>query len=95
MSQRAFAKFLRVGEASVKRWEAGLIQDEANDQLIRLRTNLEAARRNVSELEQRSEPFVTVWTSEITVPLLRQPPRGVEWASSCRDRRCVHTAPIH
>ena len=82
MSQRAFAKFLRVGEASVKRWEAGLIQDEANDQLIRLRTDLEAARRNVSELEQRSEPFVTVWTSEITVPLLRQPPRGVEWASS-------------
>jgi len=44
MSQRAFAKFLKVGEASVKRWEAGLIQDEANDQLIRLRTDLETAR---------------------------------------------------
>ena len=65
MSRRAFAKFLRVGEASVKRSEAGMIQDEANDQLIRLRTDLEAAHRSVSELEQRSEPFVTVWTSEL------------------------------
>lgn len=53
LSQRVFARFLKVGVASVKRWEAGLIQDEAHDQLIRLRTDLEAARRNVRELEQR------------------------------------------
>jgi hypothetical protein len=30
-----------------------LIQDEANDRLIRLRTDLEAARHNVRALEQR------------------------------------------
>ena len=68
MSQRDFAKFLRVGEASVKRWEAGLFQDEANDQLIRLRTDLEAARRNVSELEQRTEPFVTAGIRRLLFP---------------------------
>lgn len=53
LSQRAFARFLKVGVASVKRWESGLIQDEAHDQWIRLRTDLEAARRNVRELEQK------------------------------------------
>lgn len=51
LSLRKFAEFVGVGLASVKRWEAGLIQDEAHDQLIRLRTNLDAARRNVRELE--------------------------------------------
>ena len=51
MSLRKFAKFVGVGLASVKRWEAGLIQDEAHDQLIRLRTDLYAARQNVKELE--------------------------------------------
>jgi putative zinc finger/helix-turn-helix YgiT family protein len=50
-SQRDFAAFLKVSIASIKRWESGLIQDEAHDQLIRLRTDLEAARQNVSELE--------------------------------------------
>ena len=52
LSQRAFARFLKVGVASVKRWESGLIQDEAHDQLIRLRTDLRVARRNTRELEQ-------------------------------------------
>lgn len=51
LSLRKFAEFVGVGLASVKRWEAGLIQDEAHDQLIRLRTDLNAARRNVRELE--------------------------------------------
>ncbi len=53
MSLRRFAEFVGVGVASVKRWEAGLIQDEAHDQLIRLRTDLYAARQNVRELEAR------------------------------------------
>ena len=35
MSFRAFAKYLKVGEASPKRWEAGLVQDAAMDELIR------------------------------------------------------------
>lgn len=37
MSQREFAHFLSVGEASVKRWETWLVQERANDQLIRLK----------------------------------------------------------
>jgi putative zinc finger/helix-turn-helix YgiT family protein len=53
MSQRDFAEFLGVGVASVKRWEAGLIQDQAMDKLIRLATDLGAARNNVKQLEGR------------------------------------------
>lgn len=54
MSQRAFAGYLGVGSASVKRWEAGLIQDAAMDTLIRLKTDLRAARHNVREVERRT-----------------------------------------
>jgi len=53
MSFRAFAKYLRVGEASPKRWEAGLVQDEAMDELIRLKADLPSARNNVRQLESR------------------------------------------
>lgn len=37
MNQVQFAKFLSVGEASVKRWETWLVQDRSSDQLIRLK----------------------------------------------------------
>ena len=37
MSQREFAAFLGVGEASVKRWETWLVQEKGNDQLIRVK----------------------------------------------------------
>ena len=37
MNQLEFAKFLRVGEASVKRWETWQIQDPSSDELIRLK----------------------------------------------------------
>lgn len=50
-SQAQFARYLKVGIASVKRWEAGLIQDQALDELIRLKTDREYARRNVYEIE--------------------------------------------
>ena len=53
MSQREFAEFLGAGVASVKRWEAGLIQDLAMDKLIRVGTDPQAARNNVKQLEQR------------------------------------------
>jgi len=39
MSQAAFAKHLRVGAASVKRWEMGKVQDASSDELIRLKTD--------------------------------------------------------
>ncbi len=53
MSFREFAKYLRVSEASPKRWEAGLVQDEAMDELIRLKADLGAARKNVAGLRRR------------------------------------------
>jgi hypothetical protein len=37
MTQRQFAEFLRVGEASVKRWETWLVQDASSDELIRVK----------------------------------------------------------
>ena len=51
MSQQAFAEHLGVGSASVKRWEAGQVQDRAMDELIRLKTDPEAARNNLRALE--------------------------------------------
>ncbi len=51
MSQQDFADYLGVGIASVKRWEAGQIQDRAMDELIRLKTDPEAARTNLRALE--------------------------------------------
>jgi putative zinc finger/helix-turn-helix YgiT family protein len=39
MSQREFAAFLRVGEASVKRWEAWQVQDASSDELIRIKSD--------------------------------------------------------
>lgn len=91
MSQRAFAKFLRVGEASVKRWEAGLIQDEAYDQLIRLRTDLEAARENVVILErQMGLRGSNVWTGE--VPLPRMQPTRFIWSGTSANSKEIEIA---
>jgi putative zinc finger/helix-turn-helix YgiT family protein len=45
MSQRAFATFLKVGEASVKRWELGLVQEPVYDE--RIRTHCAAARSGI------------------------------------------------
>lgn len=46
MSQRAFANYLGVGEASIKRWELGAIQDEVFDRYIRLKTDPKEASAN-------------------------------------------------
>jgi putative zinc finger/helix-turn-helix YgiT family protein len=51
MSQQAFADYLGVGPASIKRWESGQIQDRAMDELIRLKTDPKAARNNLRALE--------------------------------------------
>ncbi|MCC6586731.1 MAG: helix-turn-helix domain-containing protein [Bryobacterales bacterium] len=60
MSQAAFAQYLCVGVASVKRWELGLVQDHAMDELIRVKTDVGRARRNVAELEARKDDKITV-----------------------------------
>ena len=50
MSQLEFAEYVGVGPASVKRWECGQIQDKAMDELIRLKTDLNAALRNAHQV---------------------------------------------
>ncbi len=49
MSQRDFATFLGVGEASVKRWETWLVQEKSSDQLIRLKSQKELSKRPAGE----------------------------------------------
>jgi putative zinc finger/helix-turn-helix YgiT family protein len=46
MSQRRFASYLGVGEASIKRWELGKVQDKAMDELVRLKTQAAYAAKN-------------------------------------------------
>ena len=46
MNQLEFAAYLPVSPVSVKRWELGQVQDEAMDELIRIKTDAEAAREN-------------------------------------------------
>jgi putative zinc finger/helix-turn-helix protein, YgiT family len=59
MTQKDFADWLKVGVASVKRWEMGQIQDECMDELIRLKTDPEVAEetaRKVRELTSAQAP---------------------------------------
>jgi putative zinc finger/helix-turn-helix YgiT family protein len=54
MSQVEFAKYLGdIGVASIKRWELGQVQDQAMNELIVLKTDLEASYRNSAELRER------------------------------------------
>jgi putative zinc finger/helix-turn-helix YgiT family protein len=50
MSQDEFARYLKVGPASVHRWENGQIQDEALNELLLLKTDPEAARHNYQKV---------------------------------------------
>lgn len=56
MTQQQFAEYLGPGIASVKRWEAGQIQDKAMDELIRLKTDPVAAKHNLEELRRLRFP---------------------------------------
>ena len=54
MSQVEFAKYLGdIGVASIKRWELGQVQDQALNELLVLKTDLEASSRNYTELRER------------------------------------------
>ncbi len=75
MSFRAFAKYLKISEASPKRWEAGLVQDEAMDELIRLKADLPTARANVKQLESRLGMAPAVPVAQVTV--IQMPRREV------------------
>lgn len=52
MSQAAFARYLKVGEASIKRWETYFIQDESQDDHIRLKCDGAYAKRNFLRVQR-------------------------------------------
>jgi putative zinc finger/helix-turn-helix YgiT family protein len=86
MSQDEFARYLKVGPASVHRWENGQIQDEALNELLLLKTDAMAARENYQKVAMSAEPDDLVTYCEITgtiAPFVEQ---------QFRDRRNVYVA---
>jgi len=79
MSQQALANYLKAGVASVKRWESGLVQDEAMDQLIRLKGDLKAARENVTQLEARVESTPSASRVQVVVLQASRREADSEW----------------
>jgi len=55
MSQQQFAEYLGVGVASVKRWELGLVQDKAMNELMLLKTDPRKAEENLQNLRLRRQ----------------------------------------
>ena len=54
MSQAAFANYLKVGEASIKRWETYYVQDVVQDDHIRLKCDEAYAELNVLEVHGKN-----------------------------------------
>lgn len=54
MSQTAFANYLKVGEASIKRWETYYVQDVVQDDHIRLKCDEAYAELNALEVHWKS-----------------------------------------
>jgi putative zinc finger/helix-turn-helix YgiT family protein len=63
MSQRDFARYLGVGEASIKRWELGAIQDEVFDHYLRLKTDPVEASRNAKAVARLTQQASTAGKS--------------------------------
>jgi putative zinc finger/helix-turn-helix YgiT family protein len=79
MSQQSFARFLKVGVASVKRWEAGMVQDEAMDELIKVKSDLPTARANVRQLESQLGLAPSALPQTMVVSMLRRDMSESEW----------------
>lgn len=56
MSQAAFANYLKVGEASIKRWETYYVQDVVQDDHIKLKCDEAYAEINALEVHWKSHP---------------------------------------
>jgi putative zinc finger/helix-turn-helix YgiT family protein len=56
MSQAAFANYLKVGEASVKRWETYFVQDVGQDEHIRLKCDEAYAEFSALNVHWKSHP---------------------------------------
>jgi putative zinc finger/helix-turn-helix YgiT family protein len=87
MSQQRFAEYLKVGAASVKRWELGAIQDAANDEHIRLKCDAEYAAENAATVKalQEGAADLRVFVSQLrmrrtgTIDVLQPETGAVEW----------------
>jgi HTH-type transcriptional regulator/antitoxin MqsA len=67
-TQSQFAGFLRVGEASVKRWETWLVQDAGNDELIRVKCVLAKKAQLLKRMTQALlQNPAAVWTQAARV----------------------------
>ncbi len=73
MSQREFAEYLGVGEASVKRWEAGVLPDKSSSDLIRLKTDPDAARQNWKRLKSLLSKKAPAAAAKPKKPVRRAP----------------------
>lgn len=90
MSQREFANFIGVGEASVKRWETWLVQEKSSDQLIRMKCEKEL-RDSIFNMPQTQDwvfkpviqvtayfaPNASVWSGQT---LLQQSLKQANWS---------------
>ncbi len=56
MSQAAFANYLKVGEASIKRWETYFVQDVGQDEHIRLKCDEGYAELSAINVHWKSHP---------------------------------------
>ncbi len=56
ITQTAFANYLKVGEASIKRWETYFIQDVGQDEHIRLKCDEAYAELSALNVEWKSHP---------------------------------------
>jgi len=56
MSQAAFANYLKVGEASIKRWETYFVQDVGQDEHIRLKCDEAYAEYSALNVQWKSHP---------------------------------------
>jgi len=56
MSQSAFANYLKVGEASIKRWETYFVQDTSQDEHIRLKCDEGYAEYSALNVQWKSHP---------------------------------------
>lgn len=72
MNQTEFARYLNVGEASIKRWETYYIQDASQDDHIRLRCDEAYAETNYLNIQfQQSEPNISGGNRKFSLELFK------------------------
>ncbi len=73
MSQTAFANYLKVGEASIKRWETYFVQDLVQDEHIRLKCDEAYAEYNALQVHWKSHsPDIFSGNRKFSLELFKQ-----------------------